>query len=193
VLPDIKQHQYFHYEKSDQLQKQVSKFLNNSEPGILVLLHCDLKLLFNDFKNLFNFITAAGGLVKNSKGQYLLIFRHNKWDLPKGKAHEDETPDITAIREVEEETGLKKLRIVRPLIETYHCYILKDNPVLKKIYWYEMYYDGEGNPIPQAGENITEALWMYSHELETVFKNTFPSIIEVFDYLNIGKNFIVGR
>ena len=30
-------------------------------------------------------ITAAGGLVQNNEGAFLLIFRRGFWDLPKGK------------------------------------------------------------------------------------------------------------
>ena len=36
-------------------------------------------------------VVAAGGLVRNSKGQVLFIYRNNKWDLPKGKREATET------------------------------------------------------------------------------------------------------
>jgi len=33
-------------------------------------------------------INAGGGLVQNTEGEYLLIFRNGLWDLPKGKQEE---------------------------------------------------------------------------------------------------------
>jgi len=41
--------------------------------------------LFVKFASLYTNITAAGGIVRSSKGEILFIFRHKKWDLPKGK------------------------------------------------------------------------------------------------------------
>ena len=48
-------------------------------------------------------IEAAGGLVYNIENQLLMIFRNNKWDLPKGKLEVGENIQECAIREVEEE------------------------------------------------------------------------------------------
>ena len=57
-------------------------------------------------------IEAAGGLVKNENGDYLFIYRNDKWDLPKGKIEKDEKTKVAAVREVEEECGIavSKLR-----------------------------------------------------------------------------------
>ncbi|MBO5844060.1 MAG: NUDIX domain-containing protein, partial [Bacteroidales bacterium] len=49
-------------------------------------------------------VPAAGGLVQNEKGEYLFIFRNNHLDLPKGHKEEGENLEVTAVREVEEET-----------------------------------------------------------------------------------------
>ena len=53
----------------------------------------------------FKEVTAAGGLVSNRRGDYLLISRNGLWDLPKGHQEPGEDIEICAIREVQEETG----------------------------------------------------------------------------------------
>ncbi|MDP3432455.1 MAG: NUDIX domain-containing protein, partial [Bacteroidota bacterium] len=66
-----------------------------------------MELLWECFKRQFVEIPAAGGLVKSSGQSLLFIKRLGVWDLPKGKIDMDETPEIAAIREVEEECGVK--------------------------------------------------------------------------------------
>ena len=61
-------------------------------------------------------IHAAGGIVRNEKDEILLIFRLGKWDFPKGKVEEGEQFDQTAVREVEEETGLQNILLGEPLL-----------------------------------------------------------------------------
>ena len=56
-------------------------------------------------------VNAAGGLVTNSRGEFLLIRRSGLWDLPKGHQEPGEDLEKTALREVEEETGLKGLKL----------------------------------------------------------------------------------
>lgn len=69
-----------------------------------------------------NRIQAAGGLVvrrkKSGAVRVLVVHRpgYDDWSLPKGKADAGETPEETAIREVEEETGVS-VRIVAPIGE----------------------------------------------------------------------------
>src|SRR6185369_14728239 len=43
------------------------------------------KEVFEILQSRCRLIDAAGGLVKNEKGELLMIFRNGKWDLPKGK------------------------------------------------------------------------------------------------------------
>ena len=74
-----------------------------------VFLHPDLEELKKAFFKKFVQIQAAGGLVENENGEWLLIHRRGKWDLPKGKLEKGEKLDECAVREVEEETGLKKV------------------------------------------------------------------------------------
>ena len=99
--------------------------------------------------------------------------------MPKGKLEKSESPEIGAVREVEEECGIKNLEIIKSLDVTYHTYKLDEKDILKRTYWYEMIYTGNENLTPQTEEDITEAVWLKETELTNVFQNTFPSIIEV--------------
>jgi 8-oxo-dGTP pyrophosphatase MutT (NUDIX family) len=115
-----------------------------------------------DFQSLFILIEAAGGCVFNQKGQLLVIYRRNSWDLPKGKIDAGETPDIAAIREVQEETGVLNLSIAHEITQTWHTYKQK-NRILKKTYWYEM-ITSDVNLTPQLEEDIEEARWVDPQE-----------------------------
>ena len=105
---------------------------------------------------------AAGGVVLNSDdGTILLIKRKGVWDLPKGKLEKGESIPVCAVREVEEETGLRDLKIISSLCETYHEYKEEGKLIGKTTYWYLM--NGEDIPkqvlTPQTEEGITELTW----------------------------------
>ena len=61
-------------------------------------------------------VEAAGGVVLDDDGRVVLVHRpkYDDWTLPKGKLDPDESFEDAALREVEEETGLR-CRLVREL------------------------------------------------------------------------------
>jgi 8-oxo-dGTP pyrophosphatase MutT (NUDIX family) len=124
-------------------------------------------------------IEAAGGLVKNSKGNYLFIYRNDKWDIPKGKLEKGEKIEECAVREVEEECGIKIDGCGKKIINTYHVYTSRGELVLKKTYWYKMKYKGKAKLKPQLEEGITDVQWFDKNHISTVLDNTFPSIVDV--------------
>lgn len=124
-------------------------------------------------------IEAAGGLVKNDIGHYLFIYRHDKWDLPKGKIEKDEKVKVAAVREVEEECGIKVHKLGEKLCKTYHAYIYKGDVVLKKTHWFAMKHKGEEKLKPQIEEGITDVRWFRPHHIDAIIENTFPLIIDV--------------
>ena len=79
----------------------------------------DLDLAWEAFKDEFEVIEAAGGVVVKDE-KMLFIFRKKKWDLPKGKLEAQETIEFCALREVQEECGISDLEIISRLIKTYH-------------------------------------------------------------------------
>jgi 8-oxo-dGTP pyrophosphatase MutT (NUDIX family) len=145
----------------------------------LYLFHTDIDFLWKEFVSYYKFITAAGGLVYNSKGEFLIIKRDGIWDLPKGKTEEGETSGETAVREVSEECGLESLVLKKFLIKTYHTYYIKKTPVLKETKWFEMSTNGNEKTKPQIKEDITEIKWLKKSKVSLILNNTYPSIIDV--------------
>ncbi len=144
-----------------------------------VFYHSDLGELKKAFFKKFSLVQAAGGLVQNEKKEILLIFRRGKWDLPKGKLDKGEKLEECAIREVEEETGLRKVKLVAPWIITYHTYQEGARFILKESHWYRMKVAGEQQLVPQIKEDIYEIKWVTPGELGKYMKNSFPSVIDV--------------
>ena len=140
-----------------------------------------LESVWQAFTSLFKVIEAAGGIVYNIDEKILFIHRLGKWDLPKGKLEPNEFLKAAAVREVEEETGLKELVLGRFVNNTFHVYREKrngkDEKILKSTYWFSMQYVGSDTPKPQIEEGITEVSWKSKDEiLAQVFPNTFQNI-----------------
>ncbi len=161
------------------IKKSYSNAINDAEENEIVFFDKNLQPMFKLFQSIFKNIEAGGGLVKNKKEEYLFIFRNGKWDLPKGKREEGETIESCAIREVEEECGIKGLEISKQLPTTYHIYTVEGKEILKSTVWFEMKCDDTSELIPQREEGITEAKWFTKGDLKIVKNNTYPSIVDV--------------
>jgi 8-oxo-dGTP pyrophosphatase MutT (NUDIX family) len=146
-----------------------------------VILNENPKAVFKSIKQSCQLIKAAGGLVKNEKEEYLFIFRNKRWDLPKGKVEKGEKMKQAALREVEEECGVKIFQNNEKLCRTYHFYELDGKIVLKKTNWYNMTVKGSPKLIPQKAEGITKAEWLSKGKFKPVLKNTFPLILDVLE------------
>jgi len=172
---------FFYYIKdTGEISRILRYFHSTTTISRLVVISADPKETFKVFNFHFMPITAAGGVVINEKGEMLLIYRHQKWDLPKGKAEEGEIPSETAIREVEEECGIHNIAIECSLGETYHTYKLNGIPSIKKTYWFLMRFTGSETPAPQLEEDIQEVRWVNPTDIDTYLKNTYNSLVDVF-------------
>lgn len=143
----------------------------------------DVEIIWSSFKQMFTEISAAGGVVENTKGEILCIFRNGKWDLPKGKVEQDEAIEEAAIREVEEECGVEGLSLQKAIENTYHTYEVNGVQILKTTYWFAMKTDYEKLLVPQLEEGITKVEWINKAGLEKVKTNTYRSILELFSNL----------
>ena len=178
--------QAFHAEYSitfstvNELKKSIVDFEKNAQLNSMSVIFETRKQLEKAIYSIFKIIEAAGGIVKNSQEQILFIFRHGKWDLPKGKIEKGEAEKSAALREVEEECGISELILESKFCSTYHTYELKGKSVLKISHWYKMQYKGKSSLLsPQTEEGITEAKWLSDSEIPEAMKNTYASIDEV--------------
>jgi len=164
--------------KNDGLSSALKKAFEDLENGRIerAEFEGDVEHLWSVFKALFKWVEAAGGLVFNPNGELLVIKRWGKWDLPKGKMEKGETPEESALREVEEECGVNDLTLGSPVFPTYHTYRIKGMPVLKKTHWYAMTSNGHDSLVPQEEEDIEEVLWMNRDRWSEVHANTYANI-----------------
>lgn len=173
---DSKRSIIFNINKETNLKSLVQKQLFESHYTNIFFVNIDNLWLFEHFCSIFKIVSAAGGVVKNTTGSYLFIFRNNKWDLPKGKIEANETTEIAAVREVEEECGISQLYIEHQLPTTYHIYELKNELILKPTYWFSMNCSDNSNLIPQTEEGITAVEWITPEAINKVLANTFPAL-----------------
>lgn len=185
MLSDCKEHFenkegfFFKCSSVEDLAK-ILVFFKSSRQSVVYLFSNDSNLLLQWIIENFKFIEAAGGLVVNEFGQILLIERNGVWDLPKGKVELGESVEQAALREVEEECGVKNLSIENKITDTYHTYALGSETVIKKTHWYLMRYSGSDKLTPQLEEGITQVLWVNLADIRIYLQNTFPSIADVF-------------
>ncbi|MFN3178688.1 MAG: NUDIX hydrolase [Thermus sp.] len=115
---------------------------------------------------------GAGGLVFNEKGEVLLLRdRMGFWVFPKGHLEPGETLEVAAVREVQEETGVKA-EVLAPLFPTRYV-----NPkgVEREIHWFLM--RGEGEPRLEKG--MTGLGW-FSPE-EALLLLSFPEDLRLLE------------
>ncbi|CAL2093484.1 NUDIX hydrolase [Tenacibaculum sp. 190524A05c] len=124
---------------------------------------------------------AGGGLVVNSQKEVLFIFRARKWDLPKGRIENNENIQETALREVQEESGISELTIDKFLMNTYHLYPSQGRDRLKMTYWYVMNTTSNTIPKPLLDEGIKRASFFDEATIQTnILKRTYINIRMVY-------------
>jgi len=173
--------------KSVRLKKVIRKIVKG-KLHYVHLYHPDesklLKLLLKKMK----VVTAAGGMVMNAQKEILFIYRNNRWDLPKGKTEKNESIENSAIREVEEETGVQNLEIKRFITCTYHVFKRKGKLRLKETYWYEMYTEYEGELVPEVKEGIKKAKWKNFQKSQKALRKSYANIKMLFP-----EKFLAGK
>ena len=163
--------------------ENIVKALKSKKTECLYLYHQKEDKLWMHFLRHFTIVEAAGGLVRHQDGRFLFIYRNEKWDLPKGRIEKNEPIRIAAVREVEEETGVDGLEIVKPLIETFHVFNRNGKYKLKKTFWFEMKTASTSTLTPQLDEGIEQAVWVFEKEIPLKFENAYENIKQVYGSL----------
>jgi 8-oxo-dGTP pyrophosphatase MutT (NUDIX family) len=153
------------------------------QPGVHagIFYHSRLEDLKKAVQKKFTLVAAAGGLVKNDNDKALMIFRRGKWDLPKGKLDKNESIERCAVREVEEETGLRNVELKSPLLVTYHTYHEGTKYILKESHWFTMNVSGEQKLTPQKEEDIFDIKWIDQKDITSYVTKTFPLILDIME------------
>lgn len=169
-------------QKLEKIDKEtVTQFLNNQNKDVFNFVSPNPKVALVNFTSFFKVIKAAGGLVKNLKGELLVIKRNGKIDLPKGKVEPKENIAKAAQREVEEECGITLTKPQKLIDQTFHVYPLKSGSwAFKPTYWYSFNYEGNGLLSPQSEEGITDVFWVSFSELSNCLEKTYPSLAPFF-------------
>lgn len=154
------------------------EWLEDSDNGDTYIHDVSEAAVVSALKETFRMAPAAGGVVVFD-GKIVSITRNGIPDLPKGHIEKGETPEQAALREVEEETGIHKLHIVRELPSTWHCYRLGEEWRLKRTLWYLMESEAAMPFKPQTEEGISEIKLIGNEEIDAFLKNTFRSISEI--------------
>ena len=142
---------------------------------------------FAAFAAEFTPVEAAGGVVVNDCGEWLMIHRNGRWDLPKGHLECGERIEECAAREVCEETGVAA-EVVRPLCETLHAYYFPKTArwELKRTRWYELFTPACAVLKPQTEEGIDAVAWCSPEEAAAHAAACYPTVRTVLACLRGG-------
>ena len=187
VQENIENEKYFRLK--DVSLDEIIEALSHKGVERIYLYHPKAEKLMKKFKRLIPTIKAGGGIVYNQEGKVLLIKRNGKWDLPKGKKEKGENIATCALREVEEETGVKKLLIQRFRTITYHIFKRDKQYFLKETYWYDMTTTYKKKLVPQTEEGIEKVCWKDEAEAKELVKNSYKNIQLVLGVRD-GKEFL---
>ncbi len=127
-------------------------------------------------------VQGAGGVVFNPQGQVLLIRdRQGYWCFPKGHLDVGESLEQAALREVEEETGIRGA--IRQKLGTTRYRNNKGHE--REIHWFLM----EGQGKIQLEKGLNGAGFFDQAEAKALL--AFPEDVRLLDealaYLNVGK------
>ena len=114
--------------------------------------------------------TSAGGLVvdrTDGTPRVALIGRVDRrgrllWSLPKGHLEDGETAEDAAIREVEEETGIRG-RVVASLGTIDYWFVAEDRRIHKTVHHYLL--EASGGELSDADVEVDEVAWVPLGEL----------------------------
>jgi 8-oxo-dGTP pyrophosphatase MutT (NUDIX family) len=126
--------------------------------------------------------TSAGGVVlrQGGSGPELVLGSRRRdrdgvtWSLPKGTPSGDETMEQTALREVEEETGLQ-VRILAPVGPIDYYFVQQGTRIHKTVHYYLM--EPVGGDLSLHDHEFDEVRWVPLQDAQALM--SFPTEREV--------------
>ena len=73
------------------------------------------------------------------------------------------------------------MKLIEPLIITYHTYHEGSRFILKESHWYTMKVSGNQTLTPQTEEDILEVKWITKEEAKQYFPECYPSVVDVLE------------
>lgn len=108
---------------------------------------------------------SAGGVVFRREGKKIFIallktrYKEGEaWVLPKGHIEEKDR-ELTAKREVAEEIGIKKVKIIQEIARTHYFFKDKKGNLISKTVYFYLMETKEKKLKPQKKEGFLEARW----------------------------------
>tara|TARA_R110002049_G_scaffold13497_5_gene58320 strand:- start:120 stop:707 length:588 start_codon:yes stop_codon:yes gene_type:complete len=178
-LSDIADNKYFLL--NEQAINEAIKALSKNKLSKAYIYHPNKEEILKKFSKKIPIVVAGGGVVTNKDGKVLFIYRNDKWDLPKGKIDNGETIEECALREVEEETGVKGLKIENFLKTTYHIFKRNGKQKLKEVHWFAMKTSYKGELIGQLDEGIQKVKWKGPSKIAKALENSYANIKVLFE------------
>lgn len=130
-----------------------------------------------------NLVTSAGGIIfrKDGPKTFFIVVKNSwgKWTFPKGANEEGETWQETAVREIQEETGVKEAEILGEIGEIKFTDKSGEEPIKKSVHFYLIKTNQtEITEKPLKSVHIQEVRWM---EKDEVLKNLdYDNLIDLF-------------
>jgi len=118
-----------------------------------------------------NAVSCGGIIIRH--GKVLLLYKNHNgryvgWVLPKGSIEKGESLKQTALREVEEEAGVKA-KIIKYVGATHYKFKNPNGEINKIVHWFLMSVDSYYCK-PQAEENFADAGFYKRHEAHHLLK-----------------------
>lgn len=175
-IPFFARGKKYFFRTDENFSEIFSEFLSDAAPvNLVVVCKRPLTKVLRYLLNTFEFRKAAGGVVCNPDDERLMIFRFGKWDLPKGHVEKGETIRYAAVREVQEETGVRDVAADRCIAKTYHIYNMDGRWILKQTAWYDM-YSVAAALTPQTEEGIEKAVWVSKEQMYKNLATSYSSL-----------------
>jgi 8-oxo-dGTP pyrophosphatase MutT (NUDIX family) len=135
-------------------------------------------------------VRAAGGVVWRDRGgsvEVLLVHRprYDDWSLPKGKREHGETDEQCAVREVEEETGVRA-RLGRELLPTSYRDRKKR---MKSVRYWAMTIASERTFVPNR--EVDELRWVDAGDAGPLLSYPYDADV-VASFVRLGRSLIEG-